>query len=67
MLSMLDHQKVLIANLSANPDFVRKEVFKTLRWIDNHEVGEFVQWLLDNYYPLYPELFTDLFGGVASN
>ncbi|HON19189.1 MAG TPA: hypothetical protein PK990_08485 [Salinivirgaceae bacterium] len=53
---MLEHQKLILANLQNYPDLFAKELKKSLRWLTINELNELNQWLSDNFQntPLWP-------------
>jgi hypothetical protein len=46
---MLEHQKLLLANLQNYPDLFAKELRKSLRWLTPEQVDELHEWLSENF------------------
>ncbi len=46
---MLEHQKLLLANLQNFPELFTKELQKSLRWLTPEELNELKQWLVENF------------------
>lgn len=46
---MLEHQKLVLQNLSEHKDLFRKELYKSLAWLSDNEQEELFSWLKLNY------------------
>ncbi|MFO7657817.1 MAG: hypothetical protein R6W78_12175 [Bacteroidales bacterium] len=50
-MKMLEHQKWVIQNAARDKELFRKELYKSLAWLEKEEIEEFVEWLKTNYWP----------------
>jgi len=64
MQSMLEHQIVVLDNVSDSTRLFRKEMEKSLKWLDENELAELKQWLLSKYQYKYYELIHEMFDVV---
>ncbi|MDD2563765.1 MAG: hypothetical protein PHU27_06075 [Salinivirgaceae bacterium] len=46
---MLEHQKLLLANLQNYPDLFAKELQKSVKWLSPEQVDELYIWLKKNF------------------
>ena len=58
---MLEHQKLVISNVSHIEPLFRKEITKSLKWLKPKEVVELRQWLMKNYRGIYRDVIYELF------
>ena len=58
---MLEHQKLVISNVSHIEPLFRKEITKSLKWLKPEEVVEFRQWLMKNYRGIYRDVIYEIF------
>ncbi|MFN2396748.1 MAG: hypothetical protein ABR597_13790 [Bacteroidales bacterium] len=49
-MEMLEHQKWIIRNLSGDKELFKKELYKSLAWLEKEEIEELVEWLNSNYW-----------------
>jgi hypothetical protein len=49
-MKMLEHQKWVIKNLSGDKELFKKELYKSLAWLEKEEIEELVEWLKSNYW-----------------
>lgn len=49
-MEMLEHQKWIIRNLSGDKEVFKKELYKSLAWLEKEEIEELVEWLNSNYW-----------------
>ncbi|NBC82981.1 MAG: hypothetical protein GVY19_06320 [Bacteroidetes bacterium] len=58
---MLEHQKLILQQVSNDPELFRKEVLKSISWLPSYEIIKLHTWLRQNYYASYKELISDIF------
>jgi hypothetical protein len=49
-MKMLEHQKWVIQNVAGDTELFKKELYKSLAWMEKDEIEEFVEWLKSNYW-----------------
>ena len=47
---MLEQQMNVIRNLSGDKELFKKELYKSLAWLEKKEIEELVEWLKSNYW-----------------
>lgn len=60
---MLEHQKIILLNVQDDADLFKKELHKTLNWIDGNEVQILQNWLYEVFdkrlLKIVQEVFTE--------
>lgn len=66
---MLEHQKLLLANLQNYPDLFAKELRKSVRWLSAEQVDELHVWLNENFrqasHQAAIEMFLECYSATA--
>lgn len=62
---MLEHQKLVLKNVSNNPELFQKELNKSLAWLDSYEVFKLHKWVRDNYWTTHKDIIRDSFSMIA--
>ncbi|TLX77044.1 hypothetical protein E9993_05005 [Labilibacter sediminis] len=57
---MLKHQKAVLNGVRNNRNLFKKELIKSLHWMSNSELSQFVKWVKTNFYREYAELINDV-------
>jgi len=60
-INMLEHQKTLLINLVHDKNMFRKELMKSIKWLDQIEQQKLYLWLKDRFGNLYRDLIESLF------
>jgi hypothetical protein len=55
---MLEHQKIVLFNVSENKALFKKELLKSLDWLTQDELKIFWQWLKQNYWETHGEIIS---------
>ena len=58
---MLKHQKIVLQGVSYNQDLFKKELIKTILWLDENEEEEFRRWVKSNFYTQHQEAIDEVF------
>lgn len=58
---MLEHQKTVLAGVSNNKQLFKKELVKSLGWLNNGELTAFTEWVKENFYQLYGDIINEVF------
>ncbi len=58
---MLEHQKTVLQNLSDNRTRFRKELIKSLIWLNSYEQTQLRRWLRENYWQSHKDVIEDIF------
>jgi len=46
---MLEHQKIVLQAVADNEQLFRKELKKSLTWLNNEEISQLEKWLIENF------------------
>lgn len=49
-MKMLSHQKHVLQKVSGNKELFKKELIKSLAWLEKEEIEELIQWLKKNHW-----------------
>jgi len=58
---MLEHQIVVIENVMENADLFRKELEKSIKWLNEYEISLLKQYLINKYYQKHGEIINEVF------
>ncbi len=58
---MLEHQKLVIDNVSGNKYLFRKELIKSLKWLKPEEINELQSWVITKYGNMHKAIIKDVF------
>jgi len=58
---MLEHQMTVLKAVADNHDLFKKELRKSLDWLDLEEKSQLKSWLKKNYYSIYSDLINQTF------
>ncbi|MFW5804765.1 MAG: hypothetical protein ACOCWG_06000 [bacterium] len=59
--SLLEHQQLVISNLRDNEEYFKKEIFKSLKWLDDNEAFQLYIWLNENFFDSHGEIISEVF------
>lgn len=63
---MLEHQKIVLQNVSDNKELFRKELEKSLKWLKSWEIYKLHRWVKDNFSKSHKEIIDDVFSLLAA-
>jgi hypothetical protein len=58
---MLEHQKIVLNGVKNNKKLFRKELIKSLAWLNNNEQTQLRKWVKENFICLHAEIIMDVF------
>ncbi|NOZ48361.1 MAG: hypothetical protein GXO79_16540 [Chlorobi bacterium] len=58
---MLEHQKLVLKGVDNNRQLFKKELSKSLNWLNSDELDKLKSWVLENYFNRYNEIINDVF------
>lgn len=58
---MLEHQMHMLKAVADNRELFKKELLKSLKWLNPDQLPEFKLWVNENFYQLYPNMIDDAF------
>jgi hypothetical protein len=58
-MNMLEHQKLVLQNVAYNKERFRKEIYKSLDWLNYNEITQLYIWLRKNFWDTHSEIVQD--------
>lgn len=55
-LDMLEHQKLVLKNISYDKDLFRKELSKSVNWLKTSDLYKLFEWLRSKYWETHEEI-----------
>ena len=66
MTTMLDHQKIILEQLSHDKEMFRKEIVKSFKWLKSYEIIMLGRWLKENYGNTHADVIHEVFEYIAA-
>jgi hypothetical protein len=66
MTTMLDHQKIILEQLSHDKEMFRKEIIKSFKWLRSYEIIMLRKWLKENYSDTHADVIHEVFEYIAA-
>lgn len=57
---MLELQKKVLTNVAQNKETFRKELYKSMGWLNAEELTEFRKWVKVNYWNTHRDIITEV-------
>jgi len=57
---MLEHQMTVLRGVSHDKALFRKELIKSMAWLDSHEQTQLRRWVSEHYQSVHPEIIKEL-------
>jgi len=61
MITMLEHQKILLRQVSFDKELFRREIIKSFRWLKSYEIIMLHDWLEKHFGRTHSEVIRDVF------
>jgi len=58
---MLEHQKTVLNGVKYDKKLFRKELTKSMKWLNVYEQTQLRKWVNENFYHLHSEIIEDVF------
>ncbi len=58
---MLEHQKLVIQGISDDKDLFKKELVKSLAWLNQYDITQLRIWVKEHYWSKHADIITDVF------
>lgn len=58
---MLEHQKKVIENIANNKELFKKELYKSIAWLNSYELTQLRKWVRENFWNSHKELIQEAF------
>ena len=59
--TMLDYVKTILLKVSFDQDLFKKELEKSLQWLEVNEILTLKDWVIEKFNHLYKDLISDIF------
>lgn len=66
IVNMLEHQKLILENLSGNEEMFGKELQKSLQWLSTDEQQKLYLWLKDKFWKTHKTIIKTVFNKEAA-
>ncbi|MGD2033797.1 MAG: hypothetical protein PVF73_02000 [Bacteroidales bacterium] len=66
MTTMLDHQKIILEQLSHDKEMFRKEIVKSFKWLKSYEIIMLRSWLKAKYGETHADIIREVFEHIAA-
>ncbi len=63
---MLEHQKIVLKNVSTDKELFRKELLKSLKWLSPVEIALLSEWVYQEFSDKHPDIISELFANSAA-
>ena len=63
---MLEHQKIVLKNVSADKKLFKKELIKSLRWLDPVEIALLSDWVNQEFSDKHSDIISEIFANTAA-
>jgi hypothetical protein len=57
---MLEHQKLVLRNVAYNKELFRKELHKSLVWLNSYDISQLFVWLKENFWDLHKDVIEEV-------
>jgi len=57
---MLEHQKMVIKGVSEIKNLFKKEIIKSLAWLNRDDQSQLLKWLMQNFMQQHPDIINEL-------
>ena len=57
---MLEHQKIVLKGVSNDKKLFRKELIKSLAWLNAYELTQLRLWLRENFYQKHSDIIKEV-------
>ena len=64
---MLEHQKKVIQNVAGNAELFKKELYKSLAWLNSYDLTQLRKWLRENFWHTHKGIIQEVFYPIYAN
>ncbi len=58
---MLEHQMIVLNGVKEYSSLFKKELYKTIKWLNEKDLKDMYKWLKQNFYTQYSEVIEEAF------
>lgn len=59
-MNMLEHQKMILSRVDGNNQLFKKELNKSIAWLNAHELTQLYKWLKEKYWKSHKNVINDV-------
>jgi len=63
---MIEYAKAILPKVTFSRELFRKELFKSIKWVDKDELAELHQWCVEHFSHIYPDIISEAFENLAA-
>ena len=63
---MIEYAKVILPKVSFSRELFRKELAKSVKWVEPNELNKLREWCEENFGEMYPEILAEVFSTIAA-
>ena len=63
--NMLELQQLTLQNLCADKELFKKELVKSIKWLQSYEIFQLRRWLKSNYSESHGDIITEVFSFLS--
>jgi len=64
---MLEYTKTILRKVSFDAELFKKELQKSLKWLNNDDVNSLYNWLIENYYHSHKSIINEVFSHIHAD
>lgn len=57
---MLEHQKLVLQNVATNRNLFKKELFKSMAWLNAYELTQFRKWVRETFWATHKDVIQEV-------
>ncbi|MCW0481688.1 hypothetical protein [Gaoshiqia sediminis] len=63
---MIEYAKVILPKVSFSRELFRKELTKSMNWVEPGQLEELIKWCNENFGEMYPDILHEVFSHNAA-
>ncbi|MGD9931866.1 MAG: hypothetical protein AB7U05_17740 [Mangrovibacterium sp.] len=63
---MIEYAKVILPKVSFSRELFRKELTKSMNWVEPGQLEELIKWCNENFGEMYPDILHEVFSHSAA-
>lgn len=63
---MIEYAKVILPKVSFSRELFRKELTKSMKWVEPGQLEELIKWCNENFGEMYPDILHEVFSHSAA-
>ncbi|MBN2520174.1 MAG: hypothetical protein JXB17_06700 [Bacteroidales bacterium] len=63
--NMLELQQLTLENICSDKDLFKKELIKSVKWLQSYEIFQLRKWLKNNYHETHGDVISEVFNFIS--